>query len=56
MHVLAITRHYGLHTYMSVVKMFVQALRKFPLTMFLRLTKGKHSANYYVVLCMGKKH
>lgn len=37
-------------TYMSVVKMFVQALRKFPLTMFLRLTHGKHSVNYYVVV------
>ena len=35
---------------MSVVKMFVQALRKFPLTMFLRLTHGKHSVNYYVVV------
>ena len=37
-------------TYMSVVKMFVQALRKFPLTMFLRLTHGKHSVNYYVLV------
>ena len=38
------------YIHMSVVKMFVQALRKFPLTMFLRLTHGKHSVNYYVVV------